>query len=838
MNQSAVPRTGWRRAVTSIRGKLTILGALGVIAVVVVSLVELLAVHGMLVRVEVEETSRRIARARRALELREERKAATVVEFAIWDEAYDFASHPGAGRFANFVRENYTDWLPAHYGDRIIRIWNRKHQLLVSWTDSSLAATDLGIPSDELIAATERLRTFGGFVSTRHGLFLVGASVILRVSDDQATAEPNGFVLAAQPVDSVMEEELGKDLQQKVRILPAGDRVMADSAINTLVAGGDSISIRFPLRGVNGEVVGVVELRNSRVSSRKMYSFAYIILTATLLGGTLFLVILWLAMKRLVIRPLGHISDELGAMQQEGEMRVLDSAHPATEWRIFTRAFNNTVRALKLSEERYQVLFQRAVDAYILLDSFSKSILEANPAAEAMAGCSALDMVGRPLATILDLSPTSEEAGTFTLRRPDGTSSTVGVVSTEIQLGGLTRTLVSVRDLSQYEKLQTQVRQAQKMDAIGSLAGGVAHDFNNLLGAILVASSSLRSDLNDGRDIGDSIETIDRAARRASELTRQLLRLARREQPKSVPLVLNEVVNTVIALCRRTFNPAIRIETRLDPGLPAMIGDAGQLEQALLNLCINARDAMPDGGTLTLLTGTRMVDEVEARDRNLTTGRHISLVVDDTGHGLSYEAEQHMFEPFFTTKERGEGTGLGLPTAYGTVQAHRGTIRFSNRPGAGVSFELLFPPTTQVPPAGPGERAPLVAGGNERILVIDDDASLRSAVRRSLQRLGYSVEAAEGGWAGLKAIEQAKVPFDLVLLDVMMPDLSGVETFKKIRALQPDLPVLVCSGYTAEAERRQLTSAGAEAFLPKPFDTVELAKAVREVLARVTVSNP
>jgi two-component system cell cycle sensor histidine kinase/response regulator CckA len=838
MKPPAVPRKGWYGAFTSIRGKLAFLGTLGVLAVLVVSLVELLALHRMLTRVEAEDIAHRAARAHRSLERHKQQKANTVMEFAIWDEAYDFVSNPGAPRFENFLSENYTGWLPARYGDRIIRIWNRKHEALLNWTDSSLVS-DLRIPSENLIAATERLRTFGGFVSTIHGLFLVGSSVILRVSDDQATAEAKGYVLAAQPVDAAMAWELSKDLQESVRFLPVSNRVVVDSTVSSIVAGGDSISIRFPLFGVQGEAVGVVELRGSRKEMRGMYSFAFLIVTATLLGGTLFLVILWLAMKRLVILPLGEISAELKAMQLEGELRALNSAHPATEWQLFARAFNTTVKALKLSEERYQVLFERAVDAYVLIDSFSKTVLEANPAAEALAGCSEAEMVGRPLASIIDFSSASDQAGAFTLRRPDGSSSTVGVVTTEIQLGGISRTLVSIRDLSHYEKVQTQLRQAQKMDAIGSLAAGVAHDFNNLLGAILVANSSLRADLGDRPDYAYPLDTVDRAARRASELTRQLLRLARREQPRNVPLTLNEVVDRVVALCRRTFNPGIRIETRLDASLPSMIGDAGQLEQAVLNLCINARDAMPGGGILTLITRVRMVTEAEAqRDGNLAAGMHISLVVDDTGRGLTAEAEQHLFEPFFTTKERGEGTGLGLPTAYSTVRGHGGTIGFSNRPGSGVSFELLFPPTTAA--AAPTQDAPptRAVGGTERILVIDDDVSLRPAICRSLTRLGYSVVAAEGGWAGIKALEQDQVGFDLVLLDVIMPDLSGVETFKKLRALRPDLRVLVCSGYTAEAERQQLMNAGAEAFLPKPFDIAELSLAVREVLSRVSVSNP
>jgi CheY-like chemotaxis protein len=245
---------------------------------------------------------------------------------------------------------------------------------------------------------------------------------------------------------------------------------------------------------------------------------------------------------------------------------------------------------------------------------------------------------------------------------------------------------------------------------------------------------------------------------------------------------------------------------------------------------------MPDGGTLRLSTRVRMVHAGEiSREQTVEPGPHISLMIEDSGPGLSAEAEKHMFEPFFTTKERGKGTGLGLPTAYGTVRTHGGTIRVYNRPGQGVTFELLFPPSNAVIPVAQTGAVTLPAGGRERILVIDDEAALRSAPSRSLTRLGYSVVMAEGGAAGVMALESATEKFDLVLLDVIMPVMNGVETFRKLRALQSDLPVLVCSGYAAEGERQQLMNLGAEGFLPKPFDTAELATAVREVLERSTV---
>jgi PAS domain S-box-containing protein len=828
--------TGWRGALTSIRGKLIVLGALGFLAVLLVSLAQVVATDRMLDGVQSQEITRRVSRARRALELRQQQKAAIISEFAVWDDAYRFADHPQGPGAARFIQENYIGWLPARYNDRVIRIWNRRHESLLSWADSSVAGVDRSIPSEAVIAATERSKTSGGFLMTPRGLFLVGTSVILPSSDQTLSGVSHGYVMAAQPVDRVMEQEIGKDLQLHFSLIPSTRWESADSILSITTAGGDSMVTRFPIRGITGEMVAVVQLVDSRQEMAGLLAFGRFILAATLIGGLLTMTVLWIAVQRIVSRPMARISSALETMQQDSEMRPLEGVHPATEWRLFAQSFNKTVQALKNSEERYQVLFERAVDAYVLLDSASQTILEANPAAQAMSGCGELDMVGQPFATVMDLVPEAVEAGAFLLRRPDGTVRTVGLVSTFIQLAGLKRTLVSLRDLSQYERLQTQVRQAQKMEAIGALAGGVAHDFNNLVGAILVSSSVLRGDLMGQAEATESLDTIDRAARRASDLTRRLLRLARREQPRSIPLALNEVVTNVVDLCRRTFNPAVQIETHLDATLPSMVGDASQLEQSVLNICINARDAMPDGGTLRLSTRVRMVHAGEiSREQTVEPGPHISLMIEDSGPGLSAEAEKHMFEPFFTTKERGKGTGLGLPTAYGTVRTHGGTIRVYNRPGQGVTFELLFPPSNAVIPVAQTGAVTLPAGGRERILVIDDEAALRSAMSRSLTRLGYSVVMAEGGAAGVMALESATEKFDLVLLDVIMPVMNGVETFRKLRALQSDLPVLVCSGYAAEGERQQLMNLGAEGFLPKPFDTAELATAVREVLERSTV---
>jgi signal transduction histidine kinase/ActR/RegA family two-component response regulator len=389
------------------------------------------------------------------------------------------------------------------------------------------------------------------------------------------------------------------------------------------------------------------------------------------------------------------------------------------------------------------------------------------------------------------------------------------------------RTVAALRESErQTKEAATKAAHEQKLEAIGALAGGVAHDFNNLLGAILMAVSSLREALGDTES--ESVETIGQAARRAAELTQQLLRFAHRGSPFSRAVAPASVVANVERLCRRTFDPRIKIKLEVEASAPTVRGDPGQLEHALLNLCINARDAMPDGGSLRL--AVRRVTPAEAALHGLAGHEHVALSVTDTGTGIAPEIRERLFEPFFTTKGAGRGTGLGLAIVYGTAKAHGGTVAVESEVGRGTRFQIYLPadgsPVEETAPTPLAIPAPT---GRATILVVDDEAGLRDAVARGLTRLGYRVVEGADGRDGLRTFQQHADEVDALLVDLTMPEMGGAEVVRRVREIRPNLPVIVTSGYATGGELDELLAGGAT-FLPKPFELAEVARSVAEAL--------
>jgi signal transduction histidine kinase/ActR/RegA family two-component response regulator len=428
----------------------------------------------------------------------------------------------------------------------------------------------------------------------------------------------------------------------------------------------------------------------------------------------------------------------------------------------------------------------------------------------------------RPLAHLVGQFETMEAAGHLAPLEAAPT-----VAEWQLVVHTFNRTEAALRaSQRQAREAATKAAHEQKLEAIGALAGGVAHDFNNLLGAILVAVSSLREELGD--TVSESVETISQAGRRAAELTQQLLQFARRGSPLSRPVAPASVVASVERLCRRTFDPRVRIKVEVEQSAPTILGDPGQLEHALLNLCINARDAMPDGGTLRL--AVRRVTPAEAALHGLEPLEHVALSVTDTGTGIPPEIRDRLFEPFFTTKGAGRGTGLGLAIVYGTAKAHGGTVAVESEVGRGTRFDLYLPADGS-PVAEAAATAPAIAAptGRATILVVDDEAGLRSAVTRGLRRLGYHVHEGTDGRDGLRTFQQHADEIDAVLLDLTMPEIGGTEVFRRVREIRPNLPVIVTSGYAAGNELDELLAHGAT-FLPKPFELADMARAVADAL--------
>jgi two-component system cell cycle sensor histidine kinase/response regulator CckA len=401
----------------------------------------------------------------------------------------------------------------------------------------------------------------------------------------------------------------------------------------------------------------------------------------------------------------------------------------------------------------------------------------------------------------------------------DGQAKTIGVI-------------VVARDITEYRAMEERLRQSQKMEAIGTLAGGVAHDFNNLLMVIAGYGSVLNEALAGEPKLRGQVEQIQKASERAAALTRQLLAFSRKQTIQPVPLNLNSAVSGVEKLLRRLIGENITITTHLEPEIGVIKADAGQIEQVILNLAVNGRDAMPDGGKLTLETRhTEIGVGRNGQSETIKPGRYVELSVSDTGIGMDPQTQAHIFEPYFTTKPSGKGTGLGLSTVYGIVQQAGGYVTFSSKLRVGTTFRILLPriDSEQTPRSSPIFSEPSYSG-EETVLLTEDEPAVCDLVRAILTSRGYTVLPARLPQEAERISETHQGKIDLLLTDVIMPGMSGAELSKRIARRIPGIKVLFMSGYIDDSVVRQGISENEAAFLQKPFTPMSLAKKVREVL--------
>jgi signal transduction histidine kinase/ActR/RegA family two-component response regulator len=390
----------------------------------------------------------------------------------------------------------------------------------------------------------------------------------------------------------------------------------------------------------------------------------------------------------------------------------------------------------------------------------------------------------------------------------------------------------SRRAYDELAQAQGQLEQAQKMDAIGRLAGGVAHDFNNLLTVILGRTDIILRQLKTEDPIRRGIELIQRTAGRAAELTKQLLAFSRKQVLEAVVLDLGAVTTDMREMLARLIGEDIALVTNSAPGLGHVKADRGQIEQVVMNLAINARDAMPKGGHLIVETENVELDaEYVRRHMGARPGLHVMLAVSDSGVGIPREHQRHIFEPFFTTKEQGKGTGLGLATVYGIVKQSGGYIEVDSEPGRGTTFRIYLPRVDAAAPAVDRAGRPVTpTGGTETILLVEDEEGVRELARDILRASGYTVIEARNGPEALLLCEHHRGPIDLLLTDVVMPQMSGRELAERVGPLRPNLSVLYMSGYTDDAVIRHGVLGADTAFLQKPFTPAALVQRVRETL--------
>jgi two-component system cell cycle sensor histidine kinase/response regulator CckA len=411
----------------------------------------------------------------------------------------------------------------------------------------------------------------------------------------------------------------------------------------------------------------------------------------------------------------------------------------------------------------------------------------------------------------------------------DGSERDIAFRSAKLETG---EALVIYEDTTEQKRLEAQLLQAQKMEAVGTLAGGIAHDFNNSLQGILGYIQILLMDMQKDAPEVSTLRQIERAALRASELTKQLLTFSRRVESKLCPVDLNQEVRQVEKLLRRTIPRMIDIELHLGSDLNIIHADAGQIEQVMMNLGINARDAMPNGGKLTIETENVALDEDYCRTHlEVAPGNYVMLSISDNGTGMDKGTLEHIFEPFYTTKGPGKGTGLGLAMVYGIVKSHGGNIMCYSEPGEGSIFRVYFPVIEENRVIGPDQQEIAeIRGGTETILLVDDEDSIRELGEEMLQRFGYTVFAAADGETALEIYRKKREHIALIILDLIMPGMGGQKCLEEILKIDAAQRVVIASGYSPNGSTRESLNRGAKGYIKKPYEMGPMLAMVREIL--------
>src|SRR6266571_2066463 len=510
---------------------------------------------------------------------------------------------------------------------------------------------------------------------------------------------------------------------------------------------------------------------------------------------------------------------------------------------------------LRQSEVRKSAILEAALDAIVSIDH-EGAIAEFSPAAERMFGYRRADVIGRNMADLL-VPPSLRQphrdgmarylAGgeskilgrrvEITAMRADGSEFPVEIAIARVQLPGAPMFTGYIRDLTERKKVEEslrlsegQLRQAQKMEAVGRLAGGVAHDFNNLL-TVINGRSRLLLDGLAGHPLRKEVEVIAAAGDRAASLTRQLLAFSRRQIVEPRVIDLNTVVAETETMLRRVIGEDVHLEIRLKRDFGNVRADPGQIEQVIMNLVVNARDAMPQGGRLTIETANADRDGPSPAPGRLEAGRYVALSIQDTGSGMEAAVLSHLFEPYFTTKEKGKGTGLGLPTVAAIVKHCGGQIAVDSAPARGSRFTLYLPRVDEAAEEAPSEtRRPAPSRGSETILVVEDETTVRELARELLQMSGYTVLEAGHGQEALRICRTYDGPIHLMLTDVVMPHMNGHELAETLAPLRPGMKVLYMSGYTEEAGVLREILDSDSVFLQKPFTPAALNDKIRALL--------
>ncbi len=507
--------------------------------------------------------------------------------------------------------------------------------------------------------------------------------------------------------------------------------------------------------------------------------------------------------------------------------------------------------ALQDAEERLRAIFETAVDGIIVI-SAGGIVEQMNPAAERIFGYAAAEVIGSNVSMLMP-QPYRDEHDSYlsnylrtrdpkiigigrevTGLRKDGQTFPMDLAVSEVRLQDRTLFTGIVRDISERKRTETALREAQKLDSLGVLAGGIAHDFNNLLVGIIGNAGLALDDLPPESPARASVREIETIGKRAADLAHQMLAYSGKGRLTIEPISMNTVVQEMTHLLNASIRKGIVMRYNLSPRLPAIEADPTQIRQVVMNLVINASDAIGDrSGTITISTGMMRADRAYLREAylppDLAEGGYVFMEVSDTGSGISPEVRDKIFDPFFTTKFTGRG--LGLAVVLGVIRGHHGALKVYSEPGHGTTFRVLFPPQV-----GEEREAPQQAGAawhsSGLILVVDDDETVRAVTITAVQRMGFTVLAAENGLQAVEVFRQHQNDIRLVIMDLTMPAMSGEDAFREIRGIRADAPVIMMSGYNEMETSERFLGKGVDGMLQKPYEVTRLRQLVRDVLQR------
>jgi len=538
---------------------------------------------------------------------------------------------------------------------------------------------------------------------------------------------------------------------------------------------------------------------------------------------------------------LSPLKDEKGEV-----MRVVEAVRDIT-------AMIKVEAKLKESEKKYRLLLENSNDAIFIAQD--EVIKFPNPRTERMTGYSAAELAGMSFVNIIhpkdrDMVLERQKRGlageelpdTYSFRIINKTGKELWVKLNTVLMNweGRPGTLNFIADITNEKTLETRLQQSQKMESIGTLAGGIAHDFNNILFPIIGYTEMLLADAPKGSESRDSLEEIFKEAMRASDLVRLILTFSRQSLQELKPIRVQPILKEALKLLRSSIPATIKFHQKIDDDCGIIMGDPTQIHQVIMNLCTNAYHAMQEaGGDLEAKLKEIELEVDDVADGNdMKPGPYIRLTVSDTGHGMPSEVLDRIFEPYYTTKEEGKGTGLGLSVVHGIVKAHNGDIRVYSEPGKGTVFHVYLPLIKPQDKETELALPEMVHGGSERVLLVDDEGPIVRMEKQILERLGYQVTSRSSSIEALEAFRAQPDKFDLVITDMTMPNMTGDKLAGELINIRPDIPVILCTGFSEKISRERVAAMGIKGFLMKPIVNCDLAKTIREVLDHIDRVRP